>query len=385
MFSYVQIIIQYIRTFTRNDISALSISCVVVFFIFVILAKTLSILLCRIVRPFVKKKEGYRDDKLLETFEKSSYRLLIILGAYLALGYFQTGIDSFPYYTNRRLEADYKGLINTGQYIGDILYIILVIESSIIIAKVISHFLDWYGERIDAGENKDLSGSLFPLLNKIARLALACGALIIILTKFKVDITAFVLSLGVGSLAIALAAQDTLSNMISGFIIMTDRPFRIGDRIKIGNDIFGDVAAIGIRSTKILDFDKNIIILPNNDVVKSRIINLTYPATSTRIVVEVQLPYGIDTEIIKNKLIAIAKEEPALDPDTPPEALMVKFGENGLDFRLTARILDYTKAFDISCGLREKIYKRFIAEGIEFSYSRRVIQIDNKSFQNLNV
>jgi len=80
-----------------------------------------------------------------------------------------------------------------------------------------------------------------------------------ILHYFEKDVSSIIVSLGVGSLAVALAAKDTLANMISGFMIMTDRPFRIGDRIMLESGEKGDVYDIGLRSTKILTFDNTLI------------------------------------------------------------------------------------------------------------------------------
>jgi small-conductance mechanosensitive channel len=186
-------------------------------------------------------------------------------------------------------------------------------------------------------------------------------------------------SLGVGSLAIALAAQETISIMISGFIIMIDRPFRIGDRIRIGTDILGDVVAIGIRSTKIMDFDRNITIVPNNDIVKSRIINLTYPNILTRVLVEVGVAYGSDIDKVKEVMLKCALENSLRSTDIMPEVNFMKFGDSSLDFRLDVKTDDYKDAFTLGCQLREAIYKAFEKEKIEIPFPQRVVYLKNES------
>ena len=101
-------------------------------------------------------------------------------------------------------------------------------------------------------------------------------ALLVILPLYGVNINALIATLGVSSLAIALAAQDTIANIIAGFLIMVDRPFRIGDKIKIPSGEIVKVLDIGVRRSKFLSEDKAIIIVPNVNLSKSKIVNYTY-------------------------------------------------------------------------------------------------------------
>ena len=97
-----------------------------------------------------------------------------------------------------------------------------------------------------------------------------------ILPLYGVNINALIAALGVGSLAIALAAQDTIANIIAGFLIMIDRPFRIDDKIKLPSGEIVKVLDIGIRRSKFLFEDNAIIIVPNLDLSKSKIVKYTY-------------------------------------------------------------------------------------------------------------
>ena len=101
-------------------------------------------------------------------------------------------------------------------------------------------------------------------------------ALLVILPLYGVNISALIAALGVGSLAIALAAQDTIANIIAGYLIMIDSPFRIGDKIKLPSGENVQVLDIGVRRSKFLSEDKAIIIVPNLTLSKSNITNYTY-------------------------------------------------------------------------------------------------------------
>lgn len=99
----------------------------------------------------------------------------------------------------------------------------------------------------------------------------------IVLSNFGININALIAALGVSSLAIALAAQDTIANIIAGFLIMIDRPFRVGDEIKLPSGEKVKVLEIGTRRSRFLNLeDKSIIIMPNLDMSKSKVINFTY-------------------------------------------------------------------------------------------------------------
>jgi small-conductance mechanosensitive channel len=355
---------------------------VILFVLFFVLAKTISYLLKSIIKPIVIRSKTEVDDKILKIIEGSSYKLISLLGIYLALLAFRHGLDHVSVVTKLTLVQEYPALISILSVLDNLFFILLIIMFLIIASQIGVVILDWYAEKMNANENKDLSGSLFPLLKKVLKLLFALFALIIVLKKFNVDISAFVVSLGVGSLAIALAAQETISNMISGFIIMIDRPFRIGDRIKIGNEIHGDVVSIGIRSTRIIDFDKNYLIIPNNDIVKSRIINLTYPTTSTRVLIDLPVSYQSDIDKVKKIVLKVANEDPDTDKSEPPEIYILRFGEHALEFRLAVRTKDYLLSFALGCRLKETIFRRFQDENIDIAVPQRLIQIVNSDKQD---
>lgn len=129
---------------------------------------------------------------------------------------------------------------------------------------------------VAGGTRASWDDEFVPLLKRVINVIIWTVALLVILSNFGININALITALGVGSLAIALAAQDTIANIISGFLIMVDRPFRIGDKIKLpsGEDV--EVLEIGIRRSKFLSGDGAIIIVPNLELSKTKIINFTY-------------------------------------------------------------------------------------------------------------
>ena len=135
---------------------------------------------------------------------------------------------------------------------------------------------DWYALNIAAKTKTDLDDKFIPLFKRVTVTIIWAIGLIVLLGRFGVNISAFVATLGVGSLAIALAAQDTIANIIAGFLIMIDRPFSIDDTIKLPSGEKVKVLDIGIRRSKFLSEDGAIIIVPNLELSKSKIVNYTY-------------------------------------------------------------------------------------------------------------
>ncbi|RKY38016.1 MAG: hypothetical protein DRP81_01360 [Candidatus Omnitrophota bacterium] len=151
-----------------------------------------------------------------------------------------------------------------------------IINFTFLFQRVIGGIFSWYEKKVALQTKTRLDEELIPLLRRTAKIGLWVISLLIILPLFGVNITALVTTLGVGSLAIALAAQDTIANIIAGFMIMIDRPFRIGDRIKLPTGEVVTVLDIGIRRSKFSLDDQAIIIVPNLELSKNKIVNFTY-------------------------------------------------------------------------------------------------------------
>ena len=165
-----------------------------------------------------------------------------------------------------RLQVDLR------RYIGTILIVCI----GLIIHRIATALLLWYKENIAAKTATKLDDKLIPIFNRSAKVIIWAIAFLVILPLYGVNISALIAALGVSSLAIALAAQDTIANIIAGFLIMVDTPFRVGDRIKLPSGENVQVLDIGVRRSKFLSEDKAIIIVPNVDLSKSKIVNYTF-------------------------------------------------------------------------------------------------------------
>ncbi|MGK5081933.1 mechanosensitive ion channel domain-containing protein [Bdellovibrionota bacterium FG-1] len=143
-----------------------------------------------------------------------------------------------------------------------------------------------------------LQQGFIPLLRNLVTLFVLFSGAIMILKRFNYDVLSLLTALGVGSLAVGLAAKDTLSNMISGFTLIIDRNLRPGDRINLSGSI-GDVDEIGLRSTRLRMGDGNTLIVPNSDLVNTKILNLSLPSREATTSTTFRVPFEVSFDQVK--------------------------------------------------------------------------------------
>jgi MscS family membrane protein len=224
--------------------------------------------------------------------------------------------------------------------------------------------LQWYADRLADRDRRGLDRQLLPLLEKVGTIFLIATALIITLKHFNYDILSLVTALGIGSLAIGMAAKDTLAHVISGFTLMLDRPFRIGDRIQLTSGQFGDVVDIGLRSTKIKTVDNTLLIIPNSDLCNTTVINQAFPDFRSKGKITLGVAYGSDVEQVKRLLVETALEIPEVLREPAPEAFFTAFGDSALHMALFFWVDNYTQVFPVTDLINSRLITRLAAEGI---------------------
>jgi len=262
-------------------------------------------------------------------------------------------------------------------YAQGVIFVCFVAVVTVLVIRIADTSVKHFIERHARQTSSKINEALLPLLNRLVTILIVLIAVITILHHFGQDVSSLVVSLGVGSLAIALAAQETIANMIGGFVIMTDRPFRVGDRIKLPSGEIGDVQEIGIRSTRILDFDNNLIVSPNAELIKGRIVNYSYPSEHIRIFVEMSVAYGTDIDRVRTIILRFAQEHQGVLKSPPPSVALVGFGESSVNLVLNGRTDDYRQKFPIETTLREQIYKAFLDEKIQIAMPQRVVHLSS--------
>jgi MscS family membrane protein len=298
-------------------------------------------------------------DRILKRITPPASLLVIFAGLYYA-------VHSLPL-------PDKAHIISSGA-----IFVVNVVIFANIAYRMFDEVLNWYGVRVAERTGGGPDRQILPLVEKVFVIFLVGAALIVTLKHFGYDILSLVTALGIGSLAIGMAAKDTLANMISGFTLMIDRPFRIGDRIQLASGQWGDVVDIGLRSTKIKTFDNTLLIIPNSELCNSTVVNMAFPDVMGKGRINVGVGYGSDVRLVKELLVRIAGEVPDVLKDPSPEAFFVSFGDSALSMSLFFWVDDYNKVFSTADQLNTLIITRFRDAGIEIPYPTRTVLLEKE-------
>lgn len=300
------------------------------------------------------------DDRLLQRIIPHFSRLFMTCGIYFAVRTLPLG-DRFM-------------LIASG-----VLYVALITIIFSLIYHAIDETLAWYVASQQDVHASAMSRQMVPVVEKLVSLFLLGTALIIVLKHFNVDIFSLVTALGIGSLAIGMAAKDTLAHMISGFTLMLDRPFRIGDRIQLSGGQVGDVLDIGLRSTKIKTLDNQLLIIPNSDLCNTMLTNQAFPNSKVKGRINLGVGYGSDVGTVKELLVKIALEAEGVLSEPLPEAYFASFGDSALNMSLFFWVEEYANLFAVTDRVNSLIICRFRQEAIEIPYPIKTVIMEQRA------
>ncbi|HWN09027.1 MAG TPA: mechanosensitive ion channel domain-containing protein [Pyrinomonadaceae bacterium] len=204
----------------------------------------------------------------------------------------------------------------------------------------------------------------------IARLA---GYLLIVagvlagLKMVGVDMTSVAVLFTALSVGIGFGLQYIAADIASGFILLFERPIRIGDRITIGEDE-GDIKSINLRTTLVTTNDNISIIVPNSKLVSQRVINWSYGDPRARIAIPVGVAYDSNVELVTETLILAADGVENVLTDPAPRVQFLRFGDSSLDFRLLVWSVQPRRHFEIKSDINFRIWTLFRERGIEIPY-----------------
>lgn len=231
-----------------------------------------------------------------------------------------------------------------------------------------------------AGERRALGLGMTGLVRAAVRGTILLIGTLIMLDTLGVQITPLLTALGVGGLAVALALQDSLSNLFAGVHLLADKPIRVGDYVKIADSIEGYVVDVGWRSTRVRMLQNNVVIVPNKRVAESIIINYDMPERRMSFLLRVRVGYDADADLVERVLVDEARKAAGevaglLAEPAPSARLIPGFGDSSLDFTLVCHIVSFVDQYDVQHELRKRILRRFRAEGIDIPLPAQLIQL----------
>lgn len=218
------------------------------------------------------------------------------------------------------------------------------------------------------------------IILRIFHFCLITIGVLISLSTLGISLTSIALIFGGLSIGIGFGLQNVVSNLISGLILIFERPIKIGDLVEIIDvNIFGRVTSINLRSTVIVALDEKEIIVPNSQLITEPVHNLTHYNDLFRVHVQVGVSYNSDVELVRKVLIDTAHAHPEVIKEpgpnmeyvTEPFVRFTNFGESSLDFELLAWIPDSFKRFDVASDLHFMVWEKFRENNIKIPYPQR--------------
>jgi MscS family membrane protein len=349
------------RIILGNRLSDWGISLLIILGAF-LLNKGISLLNKNVIQKITAKSKNRLDDILVKTLEGP-----VLLGIALIAVWFAA----------RRLDLGVQ--VDRGIYRA--YQILTVLNITWFLVKLTSALINEYLLPLskEGSGNRRLDESMVLIVRRISVGIIWAIGIIMALNNAGVNVGTLLASLGIGGLAVALAAQDTLKNFFGGLTIFMDRPFRLGDRI-IVSGMDGVVEDIGVRSTRLRTFDKRIITIPNYKIVDAAIENVSIEPMR-RVVMKIGLNYNTLPDKMK-EAISILKNMPkkVLEIDSNEvNAYFTDFSESALIITYIYFIKKEADIMNTISKVNTEILDQFNAAGLDFAFPTRTVYIENQN------
>ncbi len=309
-----------------------------------------------VLKAFTKKTKTNLDDIIVDSLNNP----IVFFIFYLCFNYAYRML-----YLSARAETIFK----------NISFILFAINIAWIVLNLVDAFIREYFTRIAEKTKSDLDDQLLPVIRTIVKIVIIVIATIAILDNMGFDIASLLAGLGIGGLAFALAAQDTLKNFFGGIAVFADKPFKVGDRIKLDDARDGFVREIGVRTTKIETFDGTYVVVPNS-LISNTILENVSKEKARRVKMILGLEYGTSSQKL-DKAIEILKEIIKKNKNTDDNSVVTfdSFGASSLDVQVIYWIKDLNKIADVKHEINSEIKRRFDKEKINFAFPSRTVYL----------
>jgi MscS family membrane protein len=260
-------------------------------------------------------------------------------------------------------------------FLSRTLIIVVACSVTYVVLKVVDLLLNLWHEKVTTPEDKIFAEQLIPLVGKSAKVAIVIGAALVTADNLNIKIQTLLAGLSVGGLALGLAAQDTVANLFGAVAVFLDKPFHIGDRIKV-EGVDGMVETIGLRSTRIRNMDGHHVTVPNKLMGNAVITNITRRPT---IKTEMNIGLTYDTPVEKVKRTTLLLEEIFRANKQTGDLIISfnKFTDSALNI-FVVHVWNGTDVKEHFAAMQQfnlTIKERLDAEGIEFAFPTQTIHL----------
>jgi small-conductance mechanosensitive channel len=310
------------------------------------------------LHKWAARTDSRLDDLVIDSLRGPFMLWVLILGLYIA-----TESSPLP--------------DRASKFVGQALLVLWIVSLTLVASKLSGTVVQHYGSTVSGAQ------PVATITQRLASLGVMAIGLLILLNTLGISITPALTALGVGGLAVALALQDTLSNLFAGFYVSLAGQIRVGDYIQLDTGQEGYVTDIGWRSTTLRALPNNLILMPNSKVAQAIVTNYNLPEKRMSLLIPIGVSYASDPDHVERVLIEEAKlgaaDIPGLLADPPPFVRFIPgFGDSSLNFTLICQVAEFVDQYLAQHELRKRILRRFRKEGIEIPFPIRTVYLKNE-------
>ncbi len=320
----------------------------------IIIVKLLSLLGKKVIKPFVTGTDNHLDDVIFYSLEAPVKFAIILLGIWIAI--------------HRLVYPDSFVKVVDNAY-----SILIVLDITWFFGRLFSSLLQVYwGKQSNGQANK-----MMPIIKRTILVIVWLIGIVMALSNVGVNISALLGTLGIGGIAFALAAQDTVKNVFGAFTILTDKPFSIGDTIRV-DSYEGTVVDVGVRSTKIMNYDKRIITFPNYKITDTSIVNIS-SELMRRVVLNLGLTYDTTSEKMKEALELLKSIPKRVEnvSSNPSDivAVFTEYSDSALVIMYIYFIEKQGDILGVTSNMNMEILAAFNKAGLNLAFPTRTVYI----------
>jgi small-conductance mechanosensitive channel len=315
-------------------------------------------LILKILLKKAEKTGTKLDDIILHAIGKPLFIMVLVAGLYYA-------VHETPYIGEmiNRFDGDYRYR-----------HFLLTVFGTWVAASLVKRIIREYGYELTARTKGEIDDRLVALADMSGTYIIWMLGLMIALSGVGVEIGPVIAGMGIAGLALALAAQNLLSNVFGGMTITLDQLYKVGDRVEFGG-VYGDIYEIKPRYTKIKTLDNMIITIPNSKVINDNIVNYAAPDTTVRVKIPIGVAYGTDPEKVDKILLEIVDNTPKVLKMPKPLVRFTQYAESSQNFELLVWIDHYDERHHVLDRIFRDMFKRFKEEGIEIPFNQMDVHL----------
>ncbi len=329
---------------------------VLILLFFYFLSKIVALFFEKVLKRITRKTAISMDEEIVDISMKPTKWIVLFFGLKMAI---------FSLKLSPAINLQFSNITTA----------VIIILVTYIVSNVVVIVIRSWGHKVASKLDSRIDDDLVPLFVKVSRVIVLSIGIIMVLSRFNVDIAPLIASLGIAGFAIGFAVKDSLANIIGGIVLILDQSFAVGDKVTIDGDT-GVIKEVGLRNTKIQTYDNEIIVIPNGDLMNKKFKNSVLPDPMIRVVVEFTVSYGSDVDKVERVVIDALKTIPDIAEDPAPAVVFYQMGDFALNFQAKFWVPDYVNQYGKWIEATKLVYQTLQREGISIPFPTQTVYLE---------